>query len=290
MRKEILIASMLVALALFWMGVSFELLFALEDPDRGSTADDSSKYQKSGIATLSREVSASTYDPFPIPQQIRDDDLLAQTPKQAALKSRSCIECHKTVTDPHDKADSISLGCTDCHGGNASESNKHFAHVQSRFPDVWRTSANPVRTATLLNHERPDFIRFVNPGDLRVAHLSCGRCHGNETLQVKKSMMTHGCMLGGAALYNNGAIPFKWPRYGESYSMNGKPQRLQTVPPPTKEETEKKGVLPYLEPLPRFQITQPGNILRIFPNGEADLFSKRVFPSDLRSRVDRETA
>jgi hypothetical protein len=29
----------------------------------------------------------------------------------------------------------------------------------------------------------------------------------------------------------------------------------------------KKGVLPYLDPLPRFQITQPGNILRTFERG-----------------------
>ncbi|MCH7989809.1 MAG: hypothetical protein IID46_11765 [Planctomycetes bacterium] len=114
MRKAILTASILVTLAMFWMGVSFELLFALEDPDPVSTSDSSSNHQKSAIATLSREVPARSYDPFPIPQQIRDVDLLAQTPKQAALKSRSCIECHKTVTDPHDKAASISLGCTDC--------------------------------------------------------------------------------------------------------------------------------------------------------------------------------
>jgi hypothetical protein len=80
-------------------------------------------------------------------------------------------------------------------------------------------------------------------------------------------MMTHGCMLWGAALYNNGAVPFKWPRYGESYSMNGAPQRLQTVPPPSPEETATKGIVPYLDPLPRFQVTQPGNILRTFERG-----------------------
>ncbi|MCA9169354.1 MAG: hypothetical protein KDB23_16890, partial [Planctomycetales bacterium] len=133
--------------------------------------------------------------------------------------------------------------------------------------EAWRTSANPVRSYTLLNHEDPEFIRFVNPGDLRVAHISCGQCHPNETLAVKKSMMTHGCMLWGAALYNNGSIPKKWPRYGESYSMNGVPQRVQTVPPPTHEEMTQKGILPYLDPLPRFEITQPGNILRIFERG-----------------------
>ena len=31
----------------------------------------------------------------------------------------------------------------------------------------------------------------------------------DEVLEVRKSMMTHGCMLWGAALYNNGSVPFK---------------------------------------------------------------------------------
>ena len=157
--------------------------------------------------------------------------------------------------------------CIDCHGGDATATDKSHAHIHPRFPDAWRSSANPVRSYTLLNHESPEFIRFVNPGDLRVAHLTCGPCHQDEVLQSKTSMMTHGCLLWGAALYNNGAVPHKHARYGESYSMNGVPQRVQTWPPPTEYEIRKKGVLPYLDPLPRFEISQPGNILRIFERG-----------------------
>ena len=91
----------------------------------------------------------------------------------------------------------------------------------------------------------------MNPGDLRVAEETCGRsgCHTAEVQRVRTSMMTHGAMLWGAALYNNGAFPLKNPHFGESYSRDGTPQRLQTYPPPTAEETRKKGVLPSLEPL-----------------------------------------
>jgi hypothetical protein len=123
-----------------------------------------------------------------------------------------------------------------------------------------------------LNHEGPEFIRFVNPGDLRVAHLSCGTtsCHADQVLQVRKSMMTHGAMLWGAALFNNGAVPFKPARFGESYSMHGSPQRMQTVPPPTRFEMEHKGVVPFLDPLPRFEVSQPGNVLRIFERGRRE--------------------
>ena len=203
-----------------------------------------------------------------LPRSPERNGMAHRTPEQVVALSAGCISCHKDAHDPH-YSSAVHLGCVDCHGGNPMARTKDAAHVQARFPEVFRTSANPVRSYTVLNHEDPEFIRFVNPGDLRIAHLSCGTsgCHGTETLQVRKSMMTHGCMLWGAALYNNGAVPDKWSRYGESYSMHGTPQRLQTVPAPTAEETARKGVLPYLEPLPRFEITQPGNILRIFERG-----------------------
>jgi hypothetical protein len=108
----------------------------------------------------------------------------------------------------------------------------------------------------------------VNPGDSRISHISCGtvNCHSNIVTQVRKSMMSHGCMLWGAALYNNGSIPYKVPRHGELYSMNGTPLRIQSNPPPTEFE-KSRGVIPYLDPLPRYEMTQPGNILRIFERG-----------------------
>lgn len=208
----------------------------------------------------------ASVNPFPIPAELQGIDLRRQSSEQAWAKSHGCVQCHAGAKDMHNKP-SVHLGCCDCHGGNPDGTTIHSAHVAAAFPEAWRTSANPVRSYTLLNHEDPEFIRFVNPGDLRVAHISCGQCHPNETLAVKKSMMTHGCMLWGSALYNNGSFPKKWPRFGESYSMHGVPQRLQTVPPPTYEEIMWKGILPYLDPMPRFEISQPGNILRIFERG-----------------------
>ena len=46
----------------------------------------------------------------------------------------------------------------------------------------------------------------MNPGDLRVAEQTCGLCHGEIMRNVDHSMMNHGAMLWGAALYNNGAV------------------------------------------------------------------------------------
>lgn len=245
--------------------------FAADKPRPAAKADSVSRPSAKSPSRKIRQVSAEEPAPleaYPVPPDLQGIDLRKQSPEEAQAKSRGCLECHKTVEDPHSSG-ALRLGCTDCHGGNAAAHSKEGAHVASCLPGAWPSSANPVRSYTLLNYESPEFVRFVNPGDLRIAHLSCGTtgCHPRETLDVKKSMMTHGCMLWGAALYNNGAVPFKWPQYGESYSMNGTPQRLQTVPPPTPEETEKKGILPFLDPLPRFQITQPANVLRIFERG-----------------------
>ncbi len=172
--------------------------------------------------------SAAPEEPFPLPPELQSVDLLRQTAEEAAAKSSGCVACHANTHDPHNKA-TVHLGCSDCHGGDPNCPVKEQAHVLPRFPGAWKTSANPVRSYTLLNHECPEFVRFVNPGDLRVAHISCGTvgCHPREVLQNRKSMMTHGCMLWGSALYNNGAVPNKWSRFGESYSMNGVAQRLR---------------------------------------------------------------
>jgi hypothetical protein len=209
---------------------------------------------------------------FPLPPgAMTAEELYRQTDADVMRKSWGCINCHQGVHDMHDLP-TVKLGCCDCHGGDPDAPTKETAHVQPCLPAAWPTSGNPVRSYTLLNHESPEFIRFVNPGDLRVAHISCGACHAREVLEVRKGMMTHGCMLWGAALYNNGAVPEKWARYGESYSTTGVPQRLQTVWKPEdvalmQYEVARKGVLPFLDPQPHFEITQPGNVLRIFERG-----------------------
>ncbi len=80
-------------------------------------------------------------------------------------------------------------------------------------------------------------------------------------------MMAHGAMLWGAALYNNGGFPLKDARFGESYNEQGAPQQLLQTPQPSNEERRTKGLLSFLDPLPRWQISQPGNVLRVFERG-----------------------
>jgi hypothetical protein len=213
-------------------------------------------------------IPATIREAYPLPAHLVGVDLNQQSLADVDRKSAGCLTCHVGSGNPHNK-DTVRLGCTDCHGGNAQTNVLEFAHVHPQNPEAWRTSANPVRGYTLLNHESPEFIQFVNPGDLRIAHISCGttNCHADAVYNNRKSMMTHGAMLWEAALYNNGAFPLKRARFGESYSMNGVPQRIMTIPPPTEYEKKYKGVIEYLDPLPKFEISQPANVLRIFERG-----------------------
>src|SRR5580765_9107070 len=115
----------------------------------------------------------------------------AQRPESAP--SDGCLTCHVNATDPHPVQQSLT--CVDCHGGNGTATTKQDAHPRPAFPDVWKSSANPHSTFTLLNHERHEWIRFVNPSDLRVAPVVCGRCHGGIVRSVQKGPMTNSAQV-----------------------------------------------------------------------------------------------
>ena len=204
--------------------------------------------------------------------------------EEANVKSAGCVTCHSPMDEPTmHPTGTVQLGCTDCHGGNPSAgiapgaarnsieylAAKEKAHVQPRDPAFRNRGALPERSFTKWLEESAEFVKFVNPGDLRVAAETCGAvgCHAGETRAVSTSMMTHTGMLWNAALYNNGGIPTKNTRFGESYGRDGKPQAIATVPPPSSEETRSKGVIRELTPLNRWETSEPGNVLRVFERG-----------------------
>jgi len=211
-------------------------------------------------------------------------DLSKQTQAEADAKSVGCKSagCHVGIEEMHPGSP---LGCVDCHGGNATATKKEVAHVHPLDPRDWPKSGRlPVRSYAMLNDESPAFVQFVNPGDLRAARMTCGNasCHADEVEHVRKSMMGTGVMLWEAALYNNGEYPSKVARFGEAYTEDGRPVRVRTLPPPTIEDTLKRGILPYLDPLPRFEISQPGNVLRVFERGN-DRLSIRGYGTETRT-------
>ncbi|HLG44073.1 MAG TPA: hypothetical protein VI337_03570, partial [Nitrospirales bacterium] len=219
-------------------------------------------------------------------------DILTQTQEEADLKSVGCVSCHGQPDAPTmHLSKTVRLGCADCHGGapevavQASvapgspdyEEAKRKAHIQPRFPEAWKgqdgrySSANPQQSFTLLDKEYPAFVRFINPGDLRVARVVCGACHAAEVAQVETSTMTTTGVFWSAAAYNNGIIApaigaQKTPFLGEGMGPDGYPRMVKMEPPPTPQELA-KGVLPLILPLPRWEILPPGDIFRVFERG-----------------------
>ena len=252
---------------------------------------------------------------------------LNQSVGEMQAKSAGCVSCH-TESDRKTMHENpgVVIGCTDCHGGDASvfvppgttrpevayadATNK--AHILPLWPDSWKTSANPPLSYTLLNKESPEFIRFINPGDYRIADFACGSCHQPIIEASRRSMMSTGVMLWGGAAYNNGILRFKRYNVGESYApaeahaafehktiippkgplteavlapitkLTGgpKPEEDQTYlaaviknPVPVDENMKKRGVIEALYPLPSWETIPPGDIFRVFERGGRNISS-----------------
>jgi hypothetical protein len=214
----------------------------------------------------------------------------SQNQAEADAKSAGCKSCH-TASDSASMHTSpaVILGCTDCHGGDAAirapmgakkGSADYFAaqekaHVLPTLPDSWHypSSANPEGSYTLLNRESREYVRFVNPSDYRVVDLACGNCHADIIVKAKSSIMARGTLLWGGAAYNNGILPFKNYMLGEVYDNNGVSAKMTALEEVTPEMAE-RGVLPFVVPLPAWEVMPPGDIFRVFERGGRNIVSQ----------------
>jgi len=233
---------------------------------------------------VERDYSLVKAPPAPARQSVAD----------VTMKSSGCLSCHvETDALSMHATPAVQLGCTDCHGGNPGirgnpelgfehpdyVAARERAHVLPRYPNSWHypSSSNPERSYALLNKEAPEYIRFVNPGDYRVARESCGSCHLPVIEAAERSLMGTGAMLWGGAAYNNGIVPFKNYIFGEAYTREGEPaQVLSPGAPPGQVTTEQKarGALAALYPLPRWNVIPPGDIFRVFERGGRNINSQ----------------
>jgi hypothetical protein len=225
----------------------------------------------------------------------------SQSAQDMQDKSTGCQSCH---TDTDQKTmhsnPAVKLGCTDCHGGDAdihkpASANgladpaymdaMEKAHVLPRFPDAWHfpSSANPERTYTLLNKESPEFVRFINPSDNRIAREACGACHLPIIEAAERSLMATSAMLWGGASYNNGILPFKRYILGEAYTREGQPASI-LGPVKLTPEMVSAGIVSQLYPLPAWETIKPGDIFRVFERGGrniSNLFPETGIPNAL---------
>jgi hypothetical protein len=224
----------------------------------------------------------------------------SQSSESMAAKSGGCETCHTSTDEKtmHMNA-AVKLGCTDCHGGDAnvqrpsgSSQGDHsymdaleHAHVLPLYPDDWHfpSSANPERTYTLLNRESPEFLRFVNPSDYRIAREACGACHLPIIQAAERSLMATSAMLWGGASYNNGILPYKRYILGEAYTREGEPASL-LGPVKATPEMVNLSIIDQLFPLPAWETTKPGDIFRVFERGGrniTNLFPETGLPNAL---------
>lgn len=202
------------------------------------------------------------------------------TPEEMHRASSGCITCHtKTDSLTMHTNPGVVIGCANCHGGKPDidatglipgtpeyESAKDSAHVLPKFPENWPSSRNPQHSYTNLLKEPAEFVKFVNPGDLRVAPEVCGGCHASIVGAVERSLMTTSAMLFGGAAYNNGILPYKKYVLGESYNREGLAQEILSIRAAS--EAEKlRGALDKLIPLPQWEVVAPGDNFRVFERG-----------------------
>jgi hypothetical protein len=196
------------------------------------------------------------------------------------IVGKADVDDHSGKQD-HAKEDSYNDG----HGKSGKKYTPEYrsamdgAHVTPTLPKTWHypSSANPAHAYTVLNKESPEFVRFVNPGDYRIAEEACGACHLPIIKAAKRNLMTTGAMLWGGASYNNGILPYKNYILGEAYTREGLPASIQGPLVENPEILAKKyGILPSLAPLPAWETVKPGDIFRVFERGGRNLTN--LFP------------
>lgn len=142
-------------------------------------------------------------------------DCAADPTAEVCKADASCIGCHGLKSGPDSPGIENShpwsyLGCTTCHGGvgvDANDPDKRLtmeeAHVA--MPAEMASPGDP-KTPRQGNYDNNylgragvenmagglDWIRFMNPGDLRVTDVTCakGGCHEGATEKVKRSVMS----------------------------------------------------------------------------------------------------
>ncbi|HET9482803.1 MAG TPA: hypothetical protein VFO79_02500 [Xanthomonadales bacterium] len=221
-----------------------------------------------------------------------------------------CVDCHggdASVAGPagefHARAPighldpTKKLGYKDSHGGEHegdhhegpySEAYLHAlekAHVLPRYPARWQypASRNPEGSYAHLGAEHEAYVRFVNPGDLRVADEACGACHMPIVKASRTSLMATSAMLWGGASYNNGILPYKRYILGEYYDEDSAWGGIKN-PVPVTPEMRKKGVLDQIYPLPAWEITPGADIFRVFERGGRNInttFAETGLPNSL---------
>jgi hypothetical protein len=123
--------------------------------------------------------------------------LLSACDDEPAPAVLGCLGCHEGIEQVHDPI--AADECVICHGGNALTADKAQAHVT--VPANWaeiRGSGLPPSPYGFIRDFAPDqldqldpaYLKFINPGDIRVVAQTCGQCHPDQASTMGKSVMS----------------------------------------------------------------------------------------------------
>ncbi len=130
----------------------------------------------------------------------------------AVMPEEACNGCHAGIEHAHPYA---AMSCSDCHGGDGTTSNKAQAHVAFPKDSLCGTPVGDQNSWQKVNTLKTDcasdeldalaataqgaaLLRWVNPGDLRVAEVGCGSanprsqmggCHQAVVESARRSVM-----------------------------------------------------------------------------------------------------
>lgn len=125
--------------------------------------------------------------------------LLVGCPGDPPVQGDQCQTCHVGIEPIHPPSAGMEGRCVVCHGGDAEAKTKEDAHIA--VPSDWaaiRTDDLPPApegfikdfASDQLAQVEPAYLRFINPGDIRVVDDTCGTCHPAQAASLKNSIMT----------------------------------------------------------------------------------------------------
>ncbi len=118
-----------------------------------------------------------------------------------------CLLCHADIENVMKNMADMNLFCNFCHGGDPFGETIEDAHIFSDGTVDYNETNPPI-------DQDLEYQKFINPSNLRVVESTCGHCHPDHVVRVKKSLMatTAGHFAGG--LYLNDVQDTKNSIYG----------------------------------------------------------------------------
>ena len=212
-------------------------------------------------------------------------------------RSAGCVSCHGVTDSPSmHTTGTVQLGCMDCHGGKPVSSSLP-ARQDIRVPTgqeagasatehrrLWKDLGQSCPRVCQMAEGRQGVHRVRQPGRpaggrRRPAAMSCETSarRADQHDDPRRNAVE-------AALYNNGGFPYKDARFRRELLARRQAAAASRITRRRPGTDAHKGVLPQLEPLGRWEVSQPGNILRVFERGGGPRRRDRQSESRRRTR------